>query len=83
MSSKLFLGVIVLLWKKNDKQNPENYRPIYLLSVIFKLIQRLILNRIGKFLTNAYSETNYAFSKNRSTQKLMFLRKHALTCEKY
>jgi len=24
MNIKLFLGVIVLLWKKNDKENPEN-----------------------------------------------------------
>ena len=24
MNLKLFLGVIVLLWKKNDKENPEN-----------------------------------------------------------
>ena len=83
MNIKLFLGVIVLLWKKNDKENPENQRPICLLSVIFKLIQRLILNRISKILTNAYSETNYAFKKGGSTQKLLFLRKHALTCEKY
>jgi len=24
MNLKLFLGVIVLLWKKKDKENPEN-----------------------------------------------------------
>lgn len=83
MNIKLFLGIIVLLWKKKDKDNPENQRPICLLSVIFKLIQRLILNRITKILTSAYSETNYAFKKGGSTQKLLFLRKHALTCEKY
>ena len=27
MNIKLFLGIIVLLWKKNEKENPENYRP--------------------------------------------------------
>ena len=83
MNLKLFLGAIVLIWKKNDKENQENQRPICLLSVIFKLIQSLILNRISKILTNAYSETNYAFKKGGSTQKLLFLRKHALTCEKF
>ena len=58
MNIKFFWRNCITLEKNNNKDNPENYRPICLLSVIFKLIQRLILNRINKILINEYSETN-------------------------
>ena len=42
-----------------------------------------VQNEVSKIKNNAYSETNYAFKKGGSTQKLSFLRKYALTREKY
>ncbi|KAK6742512.1 hypothetical protein RB195_010028 [Necator americanus] len=41
---------IVLLYKKGDPHDIGNYRPICLLSVIYKLFARVILNRIEKVL---------------------------------
>ncbi|KAK6753968.1 hypothetical protein RB195_013141 [Necator americanus] len=40
----------VLLYKKGDPHDIDNYRPICLLSVIYKLFIRVILNRIEKVL---------------------------------
>ncbi len=49
---KFLLGMIILLWKRNDKYDPKNYRPICLLTTLFKLLQKLILNRITKKFDN-------------------------------
>ncbi|KAK6764947.1 hypothetical protein RB195_025040 [Necator americanus] len=40
----------VLLYQKGDRHDIGNYRPICLLSVIYKLFTRVILNRIEKVL---------------------------------
>ncbi|KAK6763892.1 hypothetical protein RB195_024286 [Necator americanus] len=44
------ISKIVLLYEKVDSHDIGNYRPICLLSVIYKLFTRVILNRIEKAL---------------------------------
>jgi len=34
-------AVIILLYKKQDKEHVENYRPISLLSVLYKMFTKL------------------------------------------
>ena len=53
---------------------PKNYRPICLLSVIFKLLQKLLLKRLEYRLESYHSKMQMAFRKNRSTQKSLFIR---------
>ena len=62
---------------------PKNQRPICLLSVIFKLLQKLLLKRLEYRLECYQSKMQMAFRKNRSTQKSLFIRKHMLKAEHY
>ena len=43
-------AIIILLYKKGDKERVENYRPISLLSVLYKMFTKVILNRIEQDL---------------------------------
>nr|CDJ82533.1 RNA-directed DNA polymerase (reverse transcriptase) domain containing protein [Haemonchus contortus] len=53
----------VLLYKKGDPDDIGNYRPICLLSVIYKLFTRVILNRIGRILDEGQSASKQAFGE--------------------
>ena len=43
-------GLIVSLFKKGDREDPDNYRGITLLNVVGKLYSRMINNRLLKHL---------------------------------
>ncbi|WKY00653.1 hypothetical protein Q1695_015017 [Nippostrongylus brasiliensis] len=43
----------VILHKKGDRDDPRNYRPISLLSVLYKLFTKIILTRISRTLDEA------------------------------
>ncbi|KAK6739382.1 hypothetical protein RB195_008078 [Necator americanus] len=57
----------VLLYKKGDPHDIGNYRPICLLSVIYKLFTRVILKRIEKVLDEAHPCERAGFRKGFST----------------
>ena len=64
------------LFKKGSKTNPSNYRPISLLLLISKIIEKLIHEQTSSFLSN--NEILYicqsGFRKNHSTDsRLTFL----------
>ncbi|KAK6751079.1 hypothetical protein RB195_002821 [Necator americanus] len=54
----------VLLYKKGDPHDIGNYRPICLLSVIYKLFTRVILNRIEKSWMKDSHESKQGFEKD-------------------
>ena len=57
----LKLAKVIPVYKKGDQQECNNYRPISLLSNISKLIEKLLYNRLYKFLNQNKCLFNYQF----------------------
>ena len=55
------LTKVIPVYKKGDQQKYNNYRPISLLSNISKLIEKLLYNRLYKFLNQNKCPFNYQF----------------------
>jgi hypothetical protein len=58
---------IVPIHKKGTKHEASNYRPISLLPVISKILERCIYNQIIDTLVPKITDTQHGFLKNRST----------------
>lgn len=58
------------VYKKGDKTEPGNYRPISVLSVISKVFEKLVNNRLVKFLEkhNILYKHQYGFREKHSTK---------------
>ena len=63
------------LFKKGSKTNPSNYRPISLLPLIFKIIEKFIHEQTSSFLSNNELSYNYqsGFRKNHSIDSCLTL----------
>ena len=66
---------ITPIFKSGDKASVSNYRPISLLCVTSKVLERIIYNNITSFIYNQVSLHQIGFMKGRSTlqQLLIFL----------
>lgn len=65
----LKLSKIICLFKKGDPKSILNYRPISLLSVFSKIIEKILAKRITTFLenNNILSNSQHGFREKRST----------------
>ena len=43
---KLKIAKVIPVFKKGGKENVQNYRPIYILPVFFKVLERIMYNRL-------------------------------------
>ena len=69
------------IFKSGDKNSVRNYRPISLLSVVSKVLERLVYNGMVDFITNSISTYQYGFLRGRSTlQQLLVFFNKILTC---
>ena len=66
--SCLKVATITPLWKWAEKTDPNNYRPISILSSVSKVFERLLFNRISHFIetTNQLQKTKFGFRSKRS-----------------
>ena len=66
----LNVALITPIFKGNDAMKCENYQPISVLVCFSKLLERLMINRLTKFINknNIYYQENSTFQKNRSTE---------------
>ena len=67
----LKLATITPLFKAGDRTNVTNYRPISILSPFSKIFEKLMLDRLWKFLNrfDIISNQQFGFMKGRSTEK--------------
>ena len=63
------IAKITPIFKKDNKQELKNYRPISVLPCLSKILEKLIHDRLTDFLTNhqVISETQHGFRKQKST----------------
>jgi hypothetical protein len=63
-------SIVIPLHKGGDLQNMGNYRPISLLSVLSKILERLVKIRLVNFLekNGFFSRNQFGFRKGKSTQ---------------
>ena len=73
------LSFVVPIPKSTDKkENPTNYRPISLLSIISKLLKKHIFNMVSQHLiqNNLLSDDQWGFSPGKSTVTALILSFH-------
>ena len=67
---QLKLANVVPLYEKWDTRDTQNYRPIALLSVCSKLLEKLVYNRLMKFMEKnvLLAEAQHDFRTKKSTE---------------
>ena len=80
---KLKIGKIIPVYKKNDKHQLENYRPISLLPTISKLFEMVVHDQISLYFSqnNYLSSSQYGFRKLHSTEHAILEIADRISCE--
>ena len=67
---KLKIAKVIQVFKKCDKENVENYRPISVLPVFSEVLERIMYNRLYEYFMNnsLLHENQFGFQINNSTE---------------
>ena len=60
---------IILIYKKGPTDKPENYRPIALFSIGYKLMASMIQKRLSEALDDRIDPAQFGFRRGRSTSQ--------------
>ena len=68
---QLKIAKVIPVYKKGERNLPENYRPISLLSIFDKIMEKLMYARLSNFLENnkVLYKYQFGFRKNHSTSQ--------------
>ena len=71
--TKLKIAKIILVSKEDDNSEPNNYRPISLLSIINRLFENIIYNKLIDFIEKhgLHSNSQYGFRKHHATHAIL------------
>ena len=63
-------AIVCPLFKQGDNEDPSSYRPISLLSVLSKVLEKIVADQLYEFLSsnNLFSQSQHGFRKGLSTQ---------------
>ena len=59
--------LITPIFKSGDKADIKNYRPVPLLCILSKVLEKLIYNSLSEFVSNRISTQQFGFTKGRSS----------------
>src|SRR5271156_2489976 len=64
---------IILIYKNGEVKEPTNYRPITITSVVCKLLEKIVNNRLMEFINvnKIIINYHYGFRKNHSTSNTL------------
>ena len=71
--TELKLGCITPVFKKGNKLDITNYRPVCSLSQFSKIFEKIVYTRMVSFINKnkIFSDTQYGFRKNKSTESVL------------
>ena len=67
------MAIVIPLHKKGDKEKLSNYRPISLLPVLSKIMEKIVTNQLIKYLedNDMLSHNQYGFMLGLSTENAL------------
>ena len=76
--TELMLANIIPLHKKGVKEHVENYRPISLLSIVSKTLERCVLNHLSLRIQESVHSAQYGFISGRSSTSQLLSSLHKI-----
>ena len=67
----LKLAAILPFYKKDDRSDKKNYRPVSILSAFSKIFGKIFQNQISKYIDDKLSMYISAYRKGHSTQHVL------------